>query len=78
MRLVWLLLAVPLSLAALFFNIANAVHLWGALGGFLAFVAFPVMFIVVPIALLVQGEMPVYWLLLPPAMLFLYLSNRGE
>ncbi len=53
------------GLLALFFNVANAISLWGAIGGLLAVGAFPLMFLVVPIALLMRGEIPLYWLLLP-------------
>ncbi len=77
MRILWSILGVGCGLAALFFNTTNALHLWGLLGGFFAVAAFPIMFFVVPIALFMQGEMPVYWLLLPAMGLFFYLAQRG-
>ena len=76
MRTVWLILGMVCGLAALFFNTTNALHLWGLLGGFFAVVAFPIMFFVVPIALLINGELPVYWLLVPAMSIFLLLAHR--
>jgi len=78
MRIVWTILWVSCGLCVIFFTIANALHLWGFLGAFLAVVTVPIAFLVVPIALLIQGEMPVYWLLVPAASLFFYLAHRGE
>ena len=77
MRAFWGVLGIACGLAALFFNVTNALHLWGLLGGFFAVVAFPIMFFVVPIALLIQGEMPIYWLLVPTMGLFFYLASKG-
>lgn len=65
------------GLLALFFNTINAIHLWGFLGGFFAVTAFPIMFLVVPIALLMRDEIPMYWLLLPLMGLFFYAAARG-
>ena len=76
MRTLCSILWIGCGLAALFFNTTNAVHLWGFLGGFFAVVAFPIVFFVVPVALLMQDEMPVYWLLLPAMGLFFYLAQR--
>jgi len=78
MKIIWSIFGVGCGLAALVFNVINAVHLWGFWGGFFGVAAFPIMFLVVPIVLLIQGEMPVYWLLLPATGLFFYLAQRGE
>ncbi len=78
MRTLCGILWIGCGIAALFFYTTNALHLWGLLGGFFAVVAFPIMFFVVPVALLMQGEMPVYWVLLPAMGLFFYLAHRGS
>jgi len=64
------------GIAAFIFNIINAIKLWGLLGGVFAFGAFPIMFIIIPIALLMQGEWPVYWLLLPVGGLLLFIASK--
>ena len=76
MRTVWLTLGMLCSLAALFFNTTNALHMWGFIGAFFAVVAFPIMFLVVPITLLINGELPLYWLLVPAMTLFLILGLK--
>ncbi|MCH9039484.1 MAG: hypothetical protein IIC23_08830 [Chloroflexi bacterium] len=65
-------------LAALFFNVSNASSMWGFPGGFFAVVAFPVMFVVVPIAVLSAGAIPVYWLLVPSGGFFMWLASRDN
>ena len=78
MRTLCSILWIGCGLAVLFFNTTNALHLWGFLGAFFGIVAFPIMFVVVPIALLTRGEMPAYWLLVPLMGLFFYAANRGR
>jgi hypothetical protein len=77
-RIVWGILGYGGMIAALIFNTINAIRLWDGIGGVLSVMAFPVMFFVVPIAVLMQGEWPIYWLLLPIASLFVCLASRGE
>lgn len=78
MRVVWNIVWIGCGLAVIIFTITNALHIWGILGAFLAVVTFPIAFLAVPIVLLIQGEIPFYWLLVPAASLFLYLAHRGE
>ena len=63
-------------MAALIFNIINAINLWGLLGGVFAFGGFPIMFFIVPIVLLMEGEWPIYWLLLPVGGLLIFIASR--
>ena len=78
MRPVWGYLGAICALAALFFSVTNAIDLWGILGGILAVFVFPIMFIVVPIVLLMNGIIPIYLLLLPVMGLFFYLADKAK
>lgn len=78
MAVFFFILGIACSLAAFIFNVGNALWLWGVVGGILAVVAFPVMFIVVPIAVMMRGEMPIYWFLIPAGPVFLWLANRNR
>ncbi len=76
MGTLWSALAVISSILALVFNVINAEHLWGLLGAVFAVVAFPLMFIIVPIVLLTRGEIPLYGLLIISFVLFFWLGHK--
>lgn len=78
MALLWGVLAIICGLLALFFNVTNAISLWGALGGYLAICGAPIMFVVVPIALIMRGEIPIYLLLFVAMGVFYGLAERSS
>jgi len=78
LALLWGVLAIICGLLAVFFNVTNAISLWGALGGYLAIFGFPIMFVVVPIALIMRGEIPIYLVLLVGMGVFYGLAERSK
>lgn len=76
MSTMFMLAAGGCGFALAVFNFINALAMWGFWGAFFSVVAFPVMYLVVPIVLWTRGEIPVYWVLLPVGILFAYLSSK--
>ena len=63
--------------AAILINTAYAISLWGAIGGCLGIIAFPIMLLVVPIALIVSGIIPLYWVLVPVSAVLFSLGQQS-
>ena len=78
MRIIWASLCMLCALALVVLNAQGAIELWGGLGGFFSVAVFPIMVFVVPIALIVDGTWPFYWLLLPAVIIFGTLWKREE
>ena len=78
MSVIFGLIAGAAGLAMGVFTFINALAMWGFWGAFFSVIAFPIMFLVVPIVAWTQGEIPVYWLLLPVGILFAYLSSKTD
>ena len=78
MALLWGILGFVCGLLALFFYVTKAISLWGALGGFFAILGLPIMFLVVPIALIMRGEIPIYLLLFVAMGVFYDLAKRSK
>ncbi len=63
--------------AAILINTAYAISLWGAIGGYLGIIAFPIMLLVVPIALIARGIIPLYWVLVPVSAVLFSLGQES-
>ena len=72
------ILALLLFGMAVAVNAYNARVLWDSLGLLLGLVLFPVMLFVVPVALLLDGVWPLYWLLVPVAAVLFLLDPDAD